>query len=82
VLLRPTEEHLSTAVNDRKKHRERTSGKESFYDVNFVGSPAYAFVTTLPEFLRPKMGGVTQQQLHVYDEFLGGSRRRPVFISW
>lgn len=72
--LRPTEEHLSAAVQERKRHKERSNGKESFYDMNFVGSPAYSFATTLPEFLRPKMGGVTAQQMQVYDEFVSAAQ--------
>lgn len=72
--IRPSEEHLAAAVQERKRHKERANGKESFYDMNFVGSPAYAFAATLPEFLRPKMGGVTAQQMQVYDEFVSSAQ--------
>lgn len=41
-----------------------------FYDINFIGSPGYAFVSTLPEYLRPKLGvGLTAEQLQVYEDF-------------
>eukprot|EP01125_Pyxidicula_operculata_P009591 TRINITY_DN3153_c2_g2_i1.p1 TRINITY_DN3153_c2_g2~~TRINITY_DN3153_c2_g2_i1.p1 ORF type:complete len:927 (+),score=235.20 TRINITY_DN3153_c2_g2_i1:216-2996(+) len=59
---------LRNAVTDRKNHRDKI-GKNTYYDINFVGSPAYAYVSRLPEALKPKMGGVTPQQLQVYEEF-------------
>lgn len=67
--IRPTAEHLLKSVVDRKNHRERSSGTEKYYDINFVGSVAYNFTNTLPDFLRPKMGGVTPKQMQVYEEF-------------
>jgi CCR4-NOT transcription complex subunit 1 len=69
--IRPTEEHLSAAVSDRKNHKKLMGGKgRPYYDINFVGSTGYAVASTLPELLRPKMGGVTPQQLQAYEDFL------------
>src|SRR5690348_15047578 len=71
VAVNHTEQQLRDAITARKTHRERTGGKgQPFYDLNFVGSAGYAIVSTLPEMLRPKMGGVTAVQMQLYEDFL------------
>lgn len=64
-----TEEQLGSAVHARKTHREKSGRRMPFYDINFVGSAGYAFVATLPEYLRPKLGGISSEQLQVYEDF-------------
>lgn len=40
-----------------------------FYDINFTGGNGYSFVNTLPEYLRPRLGGVSAEQCQVYEAF-------------
>lgn len=71
--VRTTEEQLSDGVALRKNHRERSGRRLPFYDINVVGSSGYAFAQSLPDSLKPKLGGVTAEQLQVYDDFLAPS---------
>jgi len=68
--VKTTEEQLSDATSARKNHREKSGRRLPFYDINFVGSSGYAFAQTLPESLKPKLGGIHPDQLQVYDDFV------------
>jgi hypothetical protein len=64
------EEQLQEAALARKTHRERSGRRMPFYDINFVGGHGYSFSSTLPDFLKCNLGGVTTEQLQVYKYFL------------
>ncbi|KAI9209788.1 CCR4-Not complex component, Not1-domain-containing protein [Polychytrium aggregatum] len=56
---------LSAAYHNRRKHRERST--QPYYDVAVYTSSRY--LASLPDMLRPKLGGLTPQQMRVYEEF-------------
>lgn len=60
--IKETTEHLAAAFLQRKSHRESRQNKV-FFDINVK------FPSALPEFLRPQVGGLTPNQLHVYEDF-------------
>eukprot|EP01130_Rhizamoeba_saxonica_P016258 TRINITY_DN7482_c0_g1_i1.p1 TRINITY_DN7482_c0_g1~~TRINITY_DN7482_c0_g1_i1.p1 ORF type:complete len:2042 (-),score=367.44 TRINITY_DN7482_c0_g1_i1:55-5421(-) len=69
--INPTIKQLQPDAVARKEHRERTRGQsQAWYDINYVGSSAYGYISNLPEPLRPKLGGVTPYQLKLYQDFL------------
>jgi len=64
------EEQLADAAQSRRNHRESRGRRMPYYDIKVVGSSGHAFVSTLPDFLRPRLGGLSSEQLQVYEDFL------------
>ena len=60
------DEALASSFSNRKKHRERTG--QPFYDMA-VYSAVSRYVSNLPEPLRTKPNGLTEQQLQIYQDF-------------
>ncbi|KAI8808354.1 CCR4-Not complex component, Not1-domain-containing protein [Cladochytrium replicatum] len=59
------DEALGPAFLSRRKHRERTT--QPYYDMQVYAGSRYP--SSLPESLRLKPGGLTQQQLRTYEDF-------------
>ena len=64
--VRDMDESLAPAVNARRKHREQTGAP--FFDLSSYGS-GHRYPGALPEPLRPKPGGLRNEQLRVYEAF-------------
>ncbi|TPX41510.1 hypothetical protein SeLEV6574_g06049 [Synchytrium endobioticum] len=64
------DEGLRESYIGRRKHRERTGAP--YYDMSVYAASRYP--STLPETLRLKAGGLTMQQLRVYEDFARMSR--------
>ncbi|KAJ3031110.1 UNVERIFIED_CONTAM: hypothetical protein HDU68_006489 [Siphonaria sp. JEL0065] len=67
------DESLTSAYLNRRKHRERSS--QPYYDVNVYAASRYP--SSLPEPLRLKTNGLTQNQYRVYDDFSRIARHAP-----
>lgn len=67
--VRDTDHQLAQAFANRKQYREMRTNTP-FIDINYARFPR-----SLPEALRPKIGGLTPQQLRVYEDF---SRISPI----
>jgi len=65
--VRDMDEALAPALSARKKHREQTG--QPFYDMSIFGSDSHRYPAALPEPLRPKPGGLRNEQLLVYEAF-------------
>lgn len=65
--VRDMDETLAPALSARKKHREQTG--QPFYDMSIFGSDSHRYPAALPEPLRPKPGGLRNEQLLVYEAF-------------
>jgi CCR4-NOT transcription complex subunit 1 len=63
--IRDIDEALSAAYARRKQHRETTGAP--YYDMTIFGNGRYP--AQLPEPLRPKPGGLSRDQLRVYEDF-------------
>lgn len=63
--VRDVEESLSSELSTRKRHRETTGSP--FYNMSIFGNGKYP--NALPEPLRPKPGGLRNDQLLVYKAF-------------
>ena len=57
------DERFVVSLIARRKHRELRTGKP-FYDSN-----ATQYLTSLPEQVRPSVGGVTANQMRLYEDF-------------
>jgi CCR4-NOT transcription complex subunit 1 len=77
--VRDTDDALTAAFLSRKKHRERYRPRAlpitnipspgvapPFFDISFTTG---RYPNTLPESLKPKLGGLQSHQLRVYDDF-------------
>ncbi|CAM9404481.1 unnamed protein product [Chrysoparadoxa australica] len=71
--MRDIDESLGPAFATRRKHRETTG--QAYYDMSIFLSSNYP--AALPEPLRPKPGGLQQQQLVVYEAFQRVPRQPP-----
>lgn len=60
------DKNLSAAFDARKKHRERSA--QPFYDMSIYTNSRYP--STLPESLRLRTGGVSSEQIKVYEDFV------------
>lgn len=65
--VRDMDEALADALSTRKKHREQTG--TPFYDMSIFGNGNQRYPAALPEPLRPKPGGLRNEQLLVYEAF-------------
>jgi CCR4-NOT transcription complex subunit 1 len=65
--VRDMDEALAPALSVRKKHREQTG--QPYYDMSIFHNEGQRYPKALPEPLRPKPGGLRQDQLLVYDAF-------------
>jgi len=65
--VRDMDEALAEALSTRKKHREQTG--TPFYDMSIFGNGSQRYPAALPEPLRPKPGGLRNEQLLVYEAF-------------
>ena len=65
--VRDIEESLGADLMKRQRHREM-SGKP-FYDMSIFGNSDQRYPDALPEPLRPKPGGLRNEQLLVYEAF-------------
>ena len=75
--VRDIEEALAPAFAIRRKHREQTG--LPYYDMSIFTSGRYP--ATLPETLRPKAGGLMNQQRRVYDRREPATRHRRPRLS-
>ena len=71
--VRDMDEALAPALNTRKKHREQTG--QPFYDMSIFGPGNQRYPSSLPEPIRPKPGGLRNDQLLVYEAFQRISRQ-------
>jgi len=66
--VREADEQLTGAITMRKRHRESHTNSH-FFDQTFFSFTGKRYPANLPEMLRPKLGGLAQHQLHVYEDF-------------
>ncbi|KAH6563032.1 hypothetical protein BASA62_008802 [Batrachochytrium salamandrivorans] len=60
------DDNLATFYLNRRKHRERSN--QPYFDIAACTSSRYS--SLLPEMVRPRQGGLTMQQLRIYEDFL------------
>lgn len=65
--VRDIEESLAADLMKRQRHREMSG--EPFYDMSIFGKADQRYPDALPEPLRPKPGGLRNEQLLVYEAF-------------
>ncbi|KAJ3092021.1 hypothetical protein HK102_011503 [Quaeritorhiza haematococci] len=71
------DEGLASSYINRRKHRERTG--QPYYDMAVYAASRYP--STLPESLRLKPGGLTPQQLRVYEDLARVARHVPADVA-
>ena len=64
--VREIDDALTAVYQQRRKHREIS--REPFYDTT-VYTTTSKYPQSLPDPLKPKLGGLTQSQLRVYEDF-------------